>query len=332
MSNSSVGPRSPSTSKRLRLIRAVALAAVVLLVGYRVYSVYLPAALFKAAASNNSAATERAIHFGADPNQIRNGRSVLEEALLAGCFDTAELLLRHGAMIRRGRDGLLLNSAAQGGRLDLVRTLVERGADVNAPPTNGQTPLMAAVLHPKVVRYLLDKGANPNAENFEGETALVQAVIWTMNESDPQRAEDRLNSVRTLLARSANVNHKTWDYSTVHQVVWRGPGYYLVTVHGRLIEPARDIQLRSKRLNIQLQLLDALFQHGADPNEVDGRGLTPLMQSILYGQSQEVTRSLLIHGANVMMKDRDGQTALMLAKKWNLRQQIALLEKAGAKE
>lgn len=57
----------------------------------------------------------------------------------------------------------LLMLAAYAGHAELVRGLLEKGADVDAPNDRGQTPLAGAVfkLHDDVVKALLEGGADP---------------------------------------------------------------------------------------------------------------------------------------------------------------------------
>ena len=61
-------------------------------------------------------------------------------------------------------------------QLELVKYLVENGADVRESGRDGNTPLTAAALSgykdPSLVNYLIDKGADPNAKNAHGSTAL----------------------------------------------------------------------------------------------------------------------------------------------------------------
>ena len=68
----------------------------------------------------------------------------------------------------------LLGYAAASGQLDLVRLLIERGADPNKSATGGTTPLMMAAARDRtdVVQTLLDGGAQVDARDRGGRSAL----------------------------------------------------------------------------------------------------------------------------------------------------------------
>ena len=61
---------------------------------------------------------------------------------------------------------------------EVLKVLIEAGADVNAKDTDGLTPLMLAAQHnpnPKALTALLEAGADAKAKNNEGKTALDYA-------------------------------------------------------------------------------------------------------------------------------------------------------------
>jgi ankyrin repeat protein len=70
-----------------------------------------------------------------------------------------------------------------GGSIDVVKALIEAGADVNAP---GDHPKIISRLHPihcavfndnlLVAKLLLENGADPNVPTADGNTALKAAV------------------------------------------------------------------------------------------------------------------------------------------------------------
>src|ERR1044071_4480718 len=67
-----------------------------------------------------------------------------------------------------------LNRATVNGHLEVVKLLVENGADVNGRGKNGNTPLYCAIenLDPELIKYLLKHGANVNAPDEAGVTPL----------------------------------------------------------------------------------------------------------------------------------------------------------------
>jgi len=74
----------------------------------------------------------------------------------------------------------LLHFAARDGELDLVRSVLDAGGDVNEPAENSWTPLHFAAEggHVFVVQFLLDRGADPGATTSEGYTPLDVAAVY----------------------------------------------------------------------------------------------------------------------------------------------------------
>ncbi|HRJ90513.1 MAG TPA: ankyrin repeat domain-containing protein [Pyrinomonadaceae bacterium] len=87
-------------------------------------------------------------------------------------------VIESGANVNGGFDQSIpvLEVAASFGKTEVVRLLIERGADVNRTRSFGQTALKAAVIgqHPKTTEALIEKGADV-CEKTEG-SALQYAV------------------------------------------------------------------------------------------------------------------------------------------------------------
>jgi ankyrin repeat protein len=83
-------------------------------------------------------------------------------------------VVRHGAIAFGNLTPLM--AAAPYGSAELIGELLRAGADVNARDFRGMTPLMLAVASEtqdsEVVKLLLDAGAEPNVKSKAGETAL----------------------------------------------------------------------------------------------------------------------------------------------------------------
>jgi uncharacterized protein len=85
----------------------------------------------------------------ADPNREgKNGASPLEDASLKGFEQMIELLLDHGAQVNHvnaGSGTTALYAAASFGKGDVVKLLLERGADPNLCGMGHKSPYQAAL-------------------------------------------------------------------------------------------------------------------------------------------------------------------------------------------
>jgi hypothetical protein len=103
-------------------------------------------------------------------------------AAQADCEPCVRLLLEHGADARAKTDAGLtaLHRAAFHGDARLVKLLLDAGAPVNVADDRAFTPLMMAVnswrKNPDVVRMLLDRGADPQAKDASGRTVSQWAA------------------------------------------------------------------------------------------------------------------------------------------------------------
>ena len=140
----------------------------------------------------------------------------LVAALAGGHLKTADLLRHYGADSHVRGDYAMctpLHSAAYYGNLDIVRKLIEYGANISAEDVEGWTPLFIASdgRHLKVlsvIRLLVERGADVNARAEDGSTPLHRASSC--------RA---LEVVRLLLEHGADVEAVDDDGETALQVV-----------------------------------------------------------------------------------------------------------------
>ena len=70
-----------------------------------------------------------------------------------------------------------LHEACNHGYLDIVRTLIDHGADVNVRGLDGDTPLHDAAVngHEEITIVLIQSGGNPESENDKKETPIEVA-------------------------------------------------------------------------------------------------------------------------------------------------------------
>ncbi|KAG5898102.1 hypothetical protein JTB14_027459 [Gonioctena quinquepunctata] len=121
-------------------------------------------------------------------------------AAVSGKLPVVEILLRCKADINAVSDtgSTPVRSACFMTHFDIVRYLVEHGADINRPNYNGGTCLINSVQSAPLCDFLLKNGADVNARDIQNKTALHYAI-----------QEHRLETTKLLLKSGANYNAKS---------------------------------------------------------------------------------------------------------------------------
>jgi len=97
-------------------------------------------------------------------------------------------------------------------KLEKVKLLVQKGADINAKSNNGITPLMRAASsyveyggsNLEMVNFLVQNGANINDKDEDGTTPLMRAIRF----GSQFATHDGLDVIQFLVESGANVNDK----------------------------------------------------------------------------------------------------------------------------
>ncbi|KAL1289480.1 hypothetical protein AAHE18_20G062200 [Arachis hypogaea] len=114
------------------------------------------------------------LDYGADPNiRDSDGSVSLWEAILGGHESVSQLLLANGANLKSGDVGQFACTAAEQNTLNLLKDIVRYGGDVTLPSaTSGTTALHVAVSEDnvEVVKFLLDRGADIDKPDKNGWT------------------------------------------------------------------------------------------------------------------------------------------------------------------
>ncbi|KAI3929878.1 hypothetical protein MKW98_004032 [Papaver atlanticum] len=202
----------------------------------------------------------------------------------------------------------VIHFVAEEGKLNVLKYLIEElGLDVNMKnDAKGESPFFHAVLggNINIVDYLLGKGANPNTSNINGSTPLHYA------------AQKGYTEILTrLLSRGVNVNGSCEDGTLTP-----------LAVAGATLSPL-DIAAH----NGQIEAIQILLDHNADPNLMSCRSFTSLTVSIKSGlpQSLRCVELLLEAGADPDSGSY-GVTPLIAAACKGLTEIIRRLIQAGA--
>ncbi len=241
---------------------------------------------------------QRLLHAGANANAAnRYGVTPLSLAAINRNAAMAEALLKAGA----DANSKVLMTAARTGNPEIVRLLIEHGANVNAKgETYGETALdwAAQENHAEAAQVLIAHGADVNARTnplerakdrfgLEGVLTILPHGTWTPLMYAARQGS--LETARALVAGGASLNLTDTDSSTA---------LVLAIINGHYDTAA------------------LLAERGADPNITDTAGMAALYAAVdmntlgeVYGHpgrptsskvtALELMKVLIEHGANV---------------------------------
>ena len=253
-----------------------------------------------------------------------------------------------------------LELAAAEGQLEVVRLLLDHGADPNIRCTFNATALTSAAMRSgqaEIIRLLIDAGADLTVVG--GNPAFPSSALgWAVGRSDYE-------TFRVLLRASLDQRcFKTLQPGALSELQWRSPhsmnrrfakgltaeypeGTILwAAMQGdstslqQLVSEAGDVSRVgdadgwtplhwSSGIEGSLTDVQVLLAHSTDPNVATVHGYTPLMAAAEAGDTEKI-RLLLQAGADVSLTDEDGDTALHAACQYAPIEAVSLLVKAGA--
>eukprot|EP00094_Tigriopus_californicus_P009181 TCALIF_08851-PA protein Name:"Similar to Ankrd17 Ankyrin repeat domain-containing protein 17 (Mus musculus)" AED:0.38 eAED:0.38 QI:0/0.53/0.37/0.75/1/1/16/0/2553 len=253
------------------------------------------------------------------------GESLLSLACSAGYFELAQVLIAMRANIEdRGMKGdcTPLMEAASAGHLDIVKLLINHGANVNAQSQSGNTPLMHACAggHEAVVKALLDAGANVEDHNENGHTPLMEAA-----------SAGHVKVARILLSFGAGINTHSNEFkeSALTLACYKG---HLEMVRF-LLDAGADQEHKTDEMHTALmeasmdghvEVAKLLLDHGAQVNMPADSFESPLTLAACGGHV-DLAMLLLERGANIEEVNDEGYTPLMEASREGHEEMVALL-------
>jgi ankyrin repeat protein len=247
----------------------------------------------------------------------------LHEAAATGDIDLVRSLIEKGIDIDGREDTFLktaLHHAVLNGHKNVVACLLDIGADVDAKDSWPATPLQYAAEKgfKEIAKLLIDHGADLNAARGypAGDRSLHSAI----------RAGHK-DIVELLIVKGADINAKNDSGQTPVDIA--------------LSQNRKNIEelLRSKggiisSIHVAAQTGDVagaktLIEQGADVNAQDDKGLTPLHYAV-QGGHKELVELLIANGADINGKDKGGYTSLYYAVWYENKDIVKLLITKGA--
>ena len=190
-----------------------------------------------------------------------------------------------------------LHYAAEWNLKEALSSLIQKGANVNAVNSNGESALFSAVKadSPEIIQLLVENGiitdtrSNLTRDHL-GNTPLHYAVKW-----------NSLNAAQSIISLGFDVNSQNLSGKTA------------------LSDSARSGKIEMTQL---------LIQFGANVNSADISGKTALIDSIQSG-NEEMISLLLQNGANPQIQEMNGRNAYHEAALTANTKVIELIRNAG---
>ncbi|MEY0728662.1 ankyrin repeat domain-containing protein [Providencia rettgeri] len=190
-------------------------------------------------------------------------------------------------------------TAAEQGQLEILKSCLEKGVDINTTNRQGRTAIVNASLnkHYECVSFLINAGADINKQD---QTCFNPFLLSCLNND--------LTLLRIVLPAKPNLD--------------------LLTRFGGVgITPASE----KGHVEIVRELLE---KTDINVNHTNFVGWTPLLEAIVLNDSgekqQQIVKLLLDHGANPHMTDKYGKKPLELAREKGYNEIAELLIASGA--
>lgn len=201
---------------------------------------------------------------------------------------------------------------------EVVKTLVEAGASLDARDAAGNTALHWAIRKNLVdtTKFLLSQGANVEAKNIDGQTPLHEAA-WMGSDIFSRLVTPFIES-KSELKININIQDQTGK-TPLHEATRAGR----VSTTEQIIRLGADVNCKDAAGETPLHfaahknhlpVVPVLLEAKASINLQNSLGHTPLHKAVLAG-NVEMVKLLIEKGADPNIQDNDGLTTLHLANK-----------------
>ena len=239
----------------------------------------------------------------------------IKNAAAKGHLEIVKLLLERGANPNLSEEGIAprghaLYSAVANGHFEIAKLLLEHGANPNAPVESSADALSRAISNKdqKMIDLLCSYGAARSVDLLAYYNDLqTAAALFTANPALADHPE--------ALANAAGEGHESFVKLMLR---------YQPDLPRRVAFPGWSVGAKTRELN------ELLFQHGMNPSAPDWLGITPLHEFARKGDVEKAA-IFLDHGADLRARDEHiCSTPLGWAAKYGQKQMVDLLLLRGA--
>lgn len=242
---------------------------------------------------------------------------------------TQNLIAKDPALLNsKTEDGMTpLHVAVMGGHKELMKFLIQEGANIDALDKEGRTPLLNAIMFKKseLAHMLIEKGADVRIRCKEGANAIIYALFF-----GPE------DLIEPILDNGQDVNERYWGGATIMQGAAAMGHKNAMSI---LFEKGADVNASSERGETALyfgvregkaEIVEWLLSHGAQTQvRIEGSGRNLLHLATLKGYT-DIVELLVENGVDLDITDNFGNTAYKYAAKYGHKKIASLLKKNGA--
>ncbi len=189
---------------------------------------------------------------------------------------------------------------------EVIKLIIQNGADVNAQDKRGKTALLYNLQSPEICSLLIGYGADLNIKDTRGNSLISQLIRKSSVEAITLFLENGLD------INKQDRNGKTPLFYVIHHMsddklnllIQKGAKTDIADINGQT--PLM------KAVNTNIEIVKTLIENGADINAKDNHGTSVLMYAATLGKLEirdKMIMFLINSGANIQAKNNEGNTA-----------------------
>jgi ankyrin repeat protein len=247
------------------------------------------------------------------PKSLQEKCTLLHIASLCNQVEIVRFLLERGADLnsRNANDDTAFHFAARSGNVDIMKLLIDKGISANLTNTPANTPLQLSPASSNLVatRVFVKIEAALNKTNKSGLSPLMMAAY-----------NGKLEAVRYLIERGADINLCTNTNKSALLLAVEGKQFHMVRL---LLENGADVNVGNVPWDMRplvrailmqnFPVVKHLVESGADFNLCTTDGRRSALHAAAFVGNLEITDYLIDAGADLNWRDFNGFTPLIIA-------------------